>query len=210
MKVKAPFAGARRRASSDGFTLLELLIAIALLGLIFAALAGGLRFGTAAWQAGSERLGDSDNLQLVHRVVRRQLEAAITPAADGADEDIPVFEGRRDRLQFLAPAPSVGMPPGLYQIGLRLQRNAGSGALVLDWSAVDREGGGTETLIDNVARVRFSYLGTPGGTVGRGWTPDWRDLDRPPQAIRMDIGFKDGSRSEWPVLVFAVPAADGP
>ena len=49
------------RAAERGFTLLELLVAITLLGLLMAALFGGLRLGTRVWETADARLDSSAN-----------------------------------------------------------------------------------------------------------------------------------------------------
>ena len=51
---------------SAGFTLLELIIAIALVGLVAVALAGGIRLGARVWEAGdarAERVAATDTLR---------------------------------------------------------------------------------------------------------------------------------------------------
>ena len=44
---------ARAPGSAAGFTLLEILVVMAVLGLLLATLAAGTRFGLRAWQAGA-------------------------------------------------------------------------------------------------------------------------------------------------------------
>ena len=92
--------------TARGFTLLELLIAMSLMGLIFAALTSGLRFGTAAWQSTAERLSQSDDLQLVYRTLRRQISTSLNaPGGLISAQQEGSFEGLRDRLSFIGTAP---------------------------------------------------------------------------------------------------------
>ena len=50
------------QAAAHGFTLLELLAAIMLLGLLMAVLFGGLRLGARVWETADARLDPSSSL----------------------------------------------------------------------------------------------------------------------------------------------------
>ena len=190
----------------QGFTLLELLIAVSLLGLIFAALGGGLRFGTDAWKAGAARLDNSDELQLVHRVLRRQLGAALPTGTGDIEQDgPPAFSGRRDALNFCAPAPAQGMRSGLYRYGLSLQRDAGAFALVLDWRGDTSPTGGREPLLRGLAAIRIEYLGDG----AEQWRNDWIGRTDLPRAVRIGLRFADPNHPPWPPVIISLPVGVG-
>src|SRR4029077_8093934 len=62
-------------APSDGFTLLELLVAVVLLSLIFLLLTSGLQFGTSVWNA-DEETPDTSEVLTVQDLLRRVLSEA--------------------------------------------------------------------------------------------------------------------------------------
>ncbi|MDH3594369.1 MAG: prepilin-type N-terminal cleavage/methylation domain-containing protein, partial [Rhodospirillales bacterium] len=66
------------RPRSGGFTLVELLVALTLLGLIFVALFGGLRFGTRTWETGNQRSEAFAEVEVMQSLLRRQLAQAVT------------------------------------------------------------------------------------------------------------------------------------
>ena len=74
--------------AGQGFTLLELLVAITLLGLLMAALLGGLRLGARVWETGEDRLDASARIQVVQDFLRQRLaeargsEASASPAIE--------------------------------------------------------------------------------------------------------------------------------
>ena len=72
-------AGAMKRmenARERGFTLIEILIAMTLLGLLMAMLSGGLRLGTRAWEASDTRSAELARLEAVQGFIRRSLTGA--------------------------------------------------------------------------------------------------------------------------------------
>lgn len=200
------------RYGQDGFTLLELLIAVSLLGLIFAALAGGLRFGTAAWRVGADRLADSEDLQLVHRTLRRQLASALNaPGQVVEPEQAGSFAGRRDRASFVGTAPARSMAPGMFQLTLGLKPDGQNHALSLIWRRIglkpagdDRED--AEPLLRGVRSIRFSYFGNPDGVDAPRWVDDWKNTRILPRLVRIEIEFADRQRSSWPAIVLPVGA----
>ncbi len=73
-----------RHPVDQGFTLLELLVAITLLGLLMAALFGGLRLGARVWETGETRLDASARVQIVQDFLRQRLAEAAAAGSGGA------------------------------------------------------------------------------------------------------------------------------
>ena len=87
-----------RQAAEHGFTLLELLAAIMLLGLLMAVLFGGLRLGARVWETADARLDASTRIQIVQDFVRQRLAAALplealAPEQAQASDFAPLFQG---------------------------------------------------------------------------------------------------------------------
>lgn len=203
------------RAGQNGFTLLELLVAMSLLGLIFAALAGGLRFGTEAWRVGSDRLAGSEDLQLVHRTLRRQLASVMNaPGAVEAARKSGSFEGYRDRVSFVGTAPARSMGPGLFRLTLGLKPDGQFQALSLVWRRIafgtaegDREN--VEPLLRGVRNIRFSYFGNPDSIGVPRWLDDWQNTAALPRLVRIEIEFADRERLPWPSIILPLGARSG-
>jgi general secretion pathway protein J len=91
----------------DGFTLIELLISMTLLGLLFVLLLGGMRFGTRAWEHGTQVADEGDSIRSVQNLLRREIERAcprLVPTASPHDMPHVRFAGDSDALSMLAPA----------------------------------------------------------------------------------------------------------
>ena len=200
----------RNRRGARGFTLLELLIAMSLLGLIFAALTGGLRFGTQAWRSTSQRLAQSDDLQMVYRTLRRQISTTLNaPGGLLSAQQEGSFEGSRDQLSFIGGAPARAMKPGLFQLKFVLVPDEVGQALALRWerlgdAPVRSDGENIEPLVRGLRTVHFSYFGIPERGVEAKWSDEWRDHENLPSLVRITFDFADTSRRPWPDLVIPI------
>lgn len=118
-------------AHARGFTLVELLIALALIGIITILLFSGLRLGSRGWEAvetTSERVAD---LRVARQFIARSLrqQRPETVVVDGVEQ--PVFAGEPQAIEWVAPlSEHVGIP-GLYILRLNLEETEGAPRLVL-------------------------------------------------------------------------------
>ena len=175
----------RRPGKQDGFTLLELLIVITILGLIVVAMANGVRFAGQAWQVQERRSEKQGDLDAVQNVLRQ-----LITSANG-------FNGDGVSLRFVATLPDALARGGLYDVEL----GALADRLVLAWKPHFRgpmaEAGWTSAdLAEGVSGLNVAYYVAPGG-----WQSIARDANRPPALVRIALQLNDGRN--WPPLTVA-------
>lgn len=197
------------RRSAGGFTLLELMVAMAVLGLLAATLSGGLRFGLRAWEAGQRSADRLETAAAVQALLRRQIEQAYPMLARSGEPSI-LFEGERQRLRFLTLLPSRFGVPGLADVALTYHPPARTdaregGRLVMAWQALgERERPAEQrALLEGIDLLRFAYYGGATRTGPPQWQDSWRDAGFLPTLVRLEVRFRDGR--VWPDLV-AAPA----
>lgn len=179
---------AKTGSPASGFTLLELLVVITILGMIVLALNGGVRFAGQAWLMQERRSAESGDLDSVQAVIRNLITSGRS------------FEGNGASLRFISPLPEALARGGLYEVDLH---TAGD-RLVLDWKPSFKGpasfGSMEAELARNISGLTFSYFIPPDG-----WQTTIPDKTKPPGLIRVTIRMK-GSRP-LPVF-FAAPMVD--
>jgi prepilin-type N-terminal cleavage/methylation domain-containing protein len=171
----------------DGYTLLELLVVMLLLGMIGIIIGGGLQFGTTVWQRTGYLQSNSDRIAAAQGILRSALGAAV-PVREGG---FVRFEGRSDRISFVMPPTGAIAGTGLMRITL----DSYEGRLVLKAASPDgtiREA----VLAEGLSRLHFAYLDASDRMPA--WLDRWTARGRLPDAIRI---VQDGASGEWPAFV---------
>ncbi len=188
-------AGGRARGQEAGFTLLEVLAATVVLGLIIAMMTQGLHFGLLATRLTSGAQGQ--DLLAADQALRHLIQRADP----GTYPEPAPFRGTADVLSLTTELPSSA--------GTALRADAellvASGRLVLRWRQhrhVETSGSGAAwqeaTLADGVERVVIAYRG--GGAAG--WSPGWTG-ERLPLLVQVQLVFTGGGGVRWPPIVVA-------
>jgi len=201
-----------------GFTLIEMLVALALLALLSALLVAGLRLSRNAVltsETATERLLRTERAL---DLIRRQLQQAEPlPLAAGVDPPPVAFAGDGASIVFIAP-PAAYLARGGEQVTWLVLEHTGAGArLVLRFRPLDRASdrwplaeGGTDlqsaVLLDDIAGARFSFFGRAAPGADARWLADWRNEPALPDLIRVTV---TGGGEAWPDLVVA-PALGRP
>ncbi|MDR2172729.1 MAG: prepilin-type N-terminal cleavage/methylation domain-containing protein [Burkholderiales bacterium] len=196
---------------SQGFTLVELIVALLLLSLISATLFGVFRTAGRSVEVGELRTDDAASIRLVEDFLRAQWEN-MHPSRQRKMNEFPlIFEGGRNQLTYISALPPRVLGGGLWAWRLHVVREGGYGRLVLEHSIPETDKLGKKTLkflpdkrsvlADRVESVTFQYYGIEGDAAINAepkWSNDWKDDQRLPQMIRMDVKLEDGT--QWPTF----------
>ena len=183
---------AKQRAGEGGFTLIETLVAMALMGLVLSALAGITAQWLPNWNRGLERIQRSELIGIALQRIGADLAAAEYVPAN-RDARYPLFEGSELSVTFVRTALGPNAGPGLdvVRVGEATDRQ---GLVTVRSSAPFRplplasslseqiQFGEPVLLLRTPFRLSFAYAGQD-----RIWKSSWRDSDKLPAAIKLTV-----------------------
>jgi general secretion pathway protein J len=194
------------KRAMHGFSLLEILAALALLALLLIGVYTGVRAAIHSVDIGSTAIGRLDQIRSTQQLLRRELmQSMAVPLAHNDRGDNLYFSGESKQLSFVAPLPGYlgKLGPQLQQLSLEpdthdtLQLVARFALLPPDGSA-PQPLGEPEVLLDGIRGGVFSYRGRDERGEPADWRSDWPDGRQLPQLVRIELQV-DG-RDAWPVL----------
>ena len=199
-----------RSARQKGFTLLELLIGMVLLGMMLTLLFGGLRLGSKSWDSGDQRADASAQLRATHGFIRRELGQALPLRWKSQVDTKLAFEGAPGTLKFVAPLPAHTSVGGLYLLGLELENSDGGQRLIMKRALTDPatkdfsrlEQGEKSVLAEHVEHMAIAYFGSATAESDPDWQEKWDDPQRLPLLVRIQVELSD--ERDWPDLVVPV------
>lgn len=206
-------SGAR---SMRGFTLVEVLVATALLSLLMLGLVTAMRSFAQSGSRIDERIRVDDDLRVSERFLRTILSTVsprVRPASAGAPRAID-FSGRADELRWIGVMPARHGAGGLYRFRLLAQpADQGMTSLILEFfpyapgfdAPLDPASVQSRALATVAGPVRFRYQDHL--AQGPEWQEDWPHTDRLPR--RIGIALPAGHLG-WPEMVVAVTPVTGP
>lgn len=188
-----------------GFTLLELVVAITLMGLVLVVLYSGLRLGLNGWDSGERRAEATNRLRLAQEFLRRQLMQSLTVYEINEEQQRAVaFSGQPDRIEFVTPMLAQLGQGGLYRVRVEISDNR----LWIRWRPYlsDNSGSGKDkesVLLEGVTGVEWAYFGVERNydTEPPRWRSEWTSPERRPQLVRLNLSLIGES---WPDLVVAL------
>jgi general secretion pathway protein J len=198
-----------------GFTLVEVIVAMALLSLVMLVLGSSIRSMGASADRVDARTASMDQMRVatgfLGEIVGRVSSQPQEPPATGV-----LFVGAAQAMSWIGVMPARFGPAGRHFFRIAPERlDDGSTGLVLrfiawrweqktmpDWSRAD-----SRVLVRDVDSVALSYQGDG---FGQGWIAAWpADAKKLPPRVRLLVVARG---SEWPPIVLAMhplPGAEG-
>src|SRR5262245_5431730 len=141
-----------------GYSLVELLVVLALMGLIAIAMSGGIRFGARVWEKAGTQVEALEQTQGAQTLLRNVLANIAPRFLDPTVPSTDTFAGGSERMSFTGAMPSALEGGGLARYTLSVVRTGKTMRLQIAWRAT--HGAPAEqrqVLIEGARTISFAY-----------------------------------------------------
>lgn len=213
-----------------GYTLIEFVIALTLVGLIMALVTGGIFLGARTWDAVDAKAETVSETRQALEFLRRQLTAARGLTHPLPDGDALLFWGNQQMLEWVAPLPSYVGNGGLSVMRLSVVGEAQRRQLLFEhWfyhpKALSGEAGaapawtplvasrvpvgevdagiyGRHVLIAQLQGFELAYFGVAERGEALRWFSQWEGIDALPRLVKIRLRQAD---EDWPDMAVELP-----
>ena len=201
------------RIPSQGFTLIEVLLALTLLALLMVGAFAGVHTATRAVDSGEKLIDRTNKLRVAQEFLRRELSQslALVIEQDPTTGEAILFEGDGETLRFVAPMPGYLGRGGPYVQQLSFERHEGDLRLLFRHAMHNGYKADEEpledpelvpvVLLERIANARFEYRALDDTGKLDDWTDEWDKRGRMPLMVRISVEFEEDARQVWPEMV---------
>jgi general secretion pathway protein J len=177
----------------NGFTLLELIISIAILGIIILIIAGATRLGFRSVDTGEKKIESLERLKTSLTIMESQIlsEIPLTYDEDGSKKYY--FKGSRDSLQFSTNSSLLSGQRGYVLASYRVVPDQnGKQVLYLSENSIGMENKTETKLLDGSDEIYFEYFYKDPTAEQGTWVKEYPDAATMPE--KMTIHIVQGGR----------------
>jgi general secretion pathway protein J len=208
-RVKGLFS---RRGGKKGFTLIEVVVTLTIVGFVLLIVFGVMRLGISAWEKGETAQEDDQRIRVLTQLFCRQIKSVVpykikSPKAEG---DYLAFEGKAHSLKMVTALPLLtqraeGFVFAVYE--LQEGRREGKRLVLYEQRALNKdfmdippkEESGVP-ILEELEDVRFEYFRDedPEKTRSAEWVEEWdaKEEKELPKALRMKLILKKGKEKK--------------
>jgi general secretion pathway protein J len=208
----------RARMRSGGFTLLELLLAMAITAIIMVLIFGTLRIGIRAWERGDRDVDQQQRLRIALEMMTHQL-SALTRIDGWTRSGQPVcLDGTQQRIAFVSrTALDPARQRGVVYVRYAVEPSAGAMdlrvieapvAMAFEFPDVDAPAAQGFALMRDMHDISFGYLVPSNPGQAPEWTDRW-DASAASEGLPLAIRVQVTDRPDRSPVTILVPLRDG-
>jgi general secretion pathway protein J len=195
------------RRTNAGFTLIEVLIAMTLLGIMVVLLFSSMKTCAESWQKGEAKITEVNDAAVVYQFFQHHLTTALPLWDDFTEKDSRIFsfQGKHDEIQFVSSFPASAKKTGLQLFSLKLMKDDEGQFIQVSITPFFPSAEGEEwrkeevTLLNHVSNFSLSYFGSE-DVQGEGYWQDVWQQETQPRLVKIKIERDDGGY--WPEMLF--------
>jgi general secretion pathway protein J len=191
---------------SHGFTLVEMLVALAVAGLLVSLVYGAVRIGHRAAQAADVLVERNEIMRIGWRFLHDALSRARPVQDPERREDLTGFRGEPDRLEFVADLPAYTGPGGLTRIALWRDAAGRDDRLLVSRRRHDASGEAASdeaireaVLVERLDDVEIRYFGRLDDAETSRWHAAWDSERFLPNLVQIQV--RPTAAPAWPVII---------
>lgn len=184
----SPFDG---NNTQSGFTLLELLISIVLIGLIVGIVGASMRLGYRSLDKGEKKALISERFRVSLNLMDAQIQSGVPLKPTGATMDETnqyLFEGKKDSLRFASNYSLMGGQKGYVIVAYRVETGTNDKCtLFAQENTIGIENQKEVKLLEDFDDIHFEYFFKEATAEQGQWVEEWTDTMTIPGKIRIHL-----------------------
>lgn len=170
---------------SGGFTLIELIISLSIIGILVLIISGSLRIGLASIEKGEEKFDQLERLRSSASIMDSQIQSWLpTTTITEEKEEMFSFTAERESLTFQTNYSIADGRQGYLTVTYTVEERApGDTTLVASENLIGKEGGRRFLLLHGFDEIYFTYLFRDREAGTTEWVEHWSDYGHMPEAV---------------------------
>jgi len=201
--------------NQNGFTLVEVLIGITILGFILLLTFSSLHSAGKNWAVNENKTNQIDEMRLASRFMRQYIQQTVPLVWMRSNGRQIAFQGKPDEIDFVSPLPAHRGGGGLYLLAIKTIQQTDGIHLALQYQLATPQhqsfdfsaDGSQETavLAEDMDELSITYFGKLAHESEARWYTEWRSADVLPHIVRIRIASST-NHTQWPDMLITIPA----
>ncbi|MBN1587320.1 MAG: prepilin-type N-terminal cleavage/methylation domain-containing protein [Candidatus Omnitrophica bacterium] len=193
MTVRTDCRPAGKRPWVRGLSLVEVMVAAALVAIIFTGALMLFRSATSSWSKGEDQVERAQHIRLIGERIGTQISSAYWKREGGIH-----LKGSADALFFVSSSGDLVFGGDLVEVGYWLEPNGDLLTYVESNPDFDFETGNPESLLKAIGSLSFSYYD------GEAWLEEWDTEIKHamPRAVRVRVSLEDSPEEVFETMAF--------
>lgn len=196
----------RDRKTLQGFTLIEVLIAMTLLSIMVVLLFTSLKICADSWEKGENKITEVNEVAVVYNFFQRHLTTAKPLLSDFTTEgEAFSFQGKTRSLQFVSAFPASAGRSGLQMFSVELREEDKDQVIKVAVTPYFPKAEGEKwpkeevVLIRHVSNFELAYFGADDDYSESHWQDEWLEKNTQPRLIKIRIKLEN--EIFWPEMI---------
>jgi general secretion pathway protein J len=180
-------------SAQSGFTLLELLVSIVLIGLIVAIVGASMRLGYRSLDKGEKKALILERFKVSLNLMDAQIQSGMPLKTTGSTADEInqyLFEGKKDSVKFASNYSLMGGQKGYVIVAYRVETGANDKrTLFAQENTIGMENQKEVKLLEGFDDIHFEYFFKEATEEQGQWVEEWTDTMTIPGKVRIHLAW---------------------